>query len=280
MPLLLPKQRANRREANFSGQPVGTWGTVLTSHTTTAHTYPTAYTELIASTAFDTDWVNLNFHTNFLAANDTDSIVTIYAGAGGSEQILIADLLAGWTNILDGQGLTTKTYGFPLRIPQGTRLSGRHRSVRTTAGVNCMMELLGGGEGHHWTGTRVEGVGLGAAGTDSGGTLVTPGTTSEGTFTTVGSATVYDWGYVVPMNGGNTDTVQPTDVIAADLGVGGVALTGLDEWLFHCFTTEVNGPLRGQIGRYTYIPAGTTLQLRVQALNSTDAKDFAIYGVA
>jgi hypothetical protein len=279
MPLLLPKQRGNRREANFSGQPATTWGTVVTSETT-AHNYPATYTQLIASTAFTTDWVSIQFHSNFGTATDTDSIVTIYAGAGGSEQILIADLLAGWTNILEGQGLNTKTYGFPLRIPEGTRLSARHRSVRTSTGVNLMIELFGGGESHHWTGTRVEGVGLGAAGTSSQGTAVTPGTTAEGTFTTIGSATVYDWGYVVPMIGGNVDVTMLTDVISADLGVGGVALGGLDEWLYYAFTTETAGPLRGQIGRYTHIPAGTTMQLRAQALTSAEAKDFAIYGVA
>jgi len=279
MPLFLPKQRANQREANFSGQPSFTWGTVLTSHTV-AHEYPTTYTQLIASTAFDTDWVSINLHSNFAIATDTDSIVTIYAGAGGSEQILIADLLAGWTNVFEGQGLNTKTYGFPLRIPAGTRLSARHRSIRTSTAVTCMIELFGGGGGHHWTGTRVEGVGLGAVSTSSQGTAVTPGTTSEGSFTTIGSATVYDWGYVVPMMAGNVDVTMLNDIVSADLGVGGVALGGLDEWLFCAFTSESSGPYRGQIGRYTHIPAGTTLQLRAQATGSAEAKDFGIYGVA
>lgn len=278
MPLLLPKQRGNRREANFSGQPATTWGTILTS-AATAHNYPATYTELIASTAFTTDWVNIILHTNFATATDTDSIVTIYAGAGGAEQILIADLLAGWTNVFDGQGIANKTYGFPLRIPAGTRLSARHRSVRTSTAVTCMIELLGGGESDHWTGTRVEGVGLGAEGTASGGTDVTPGTTSEGSFTTIGSATVYDWGYAVPMIGGNVDVTMLSSVIATDLGVGGVALGGLDEWLFCLFTTETAAAQRGSIGRYTHIPAGTTMQLRAQSSNSAEALDFGIYGV-
>ncbi len=277
MPLLLPKQRGTRREANFSGQPATSWGTVLTS-AATAHNYPATFTELIASTAFSTDWVNILFHSNFATATDTDSIVTIYAGAAAAEQILIPDLLAGWANVFDGQGLNNKTYGFPLRIPASTRLSARHRSVRTSTAVTCMIELLGGGD--HWTGSRVEGVGLGAAGTSSQGTAVTPGTASEGSFTTIGSATVYDWGYAVPMIGGNVDVTMLSDVIAADLGVGGVALVGLDEWLFYAYTTETAGPGHGQIGRYTHIPAGTTLQLRAQALTSAEAKDFGIYGVA
>jgi len=279
MPLLLPKQRNTRHEANYSGQPATTWGTILTS-AATAHNYPATFTELIASTAFDTDWVSIMLHTNFTIATDTDSIVTIYAGAGGSEQILIADLLAGWTNIFDGNGIANKIYGFPLRIPAGTRLSARHRSVRTSTAVTCMIELFGGGDGHHWTGTRVEGVGLGAAGTASGGTDVTPGTTSEGSFTTIGSATVYDWGYVVPMIGGNVDVTMLNSIIASDLGVGGVALDGLDNWLFACFTTETASLQRGQTGRYAHIPAGTTLQLRSQSSNSAEANDFAIYGVA
>jgi len=278
MPLLLPKQRGTRREANYSGQPATTWGTALTS-AATAHNYPTTYTDLIASTAFDTDWVTVAFHTNFAAATDTDSIVTIYAGAGGSEQPVIADLLAGWVNVLDGQGLNMKSYGFPLRIPAGTRLSARHRSIRTSTAVECMIDLYGGGGGHHWTGTRVEGVGLGAEGANSQGTAVTPGTTSDGTLTAIGT-TIYDWGYVVPMINGNADVTMNAGVVSADLGVGGVALDGLDEWLFYIFTTETSGPLRGQVGRYTHIPAGTALQLRSQTSAAAEAQDWGIYGCA
>lgn len=274
MPLILPKQKGVRREANFSGQPSTTWGTALTSDGT-AHVEPATETELIASTAFDTDWVNIWFHTNSASNTDSDSLVNIKTGAGGSEVTLLPNLLAGWVGT-PAQGFGQRHYGFPLFIPTGTRLSATHRSVGTSTTVRCMIELLGGGRSQHWTGTGVETIGADTA--TSSGTYVTPGGASEGTLTSMGT-TAREWGFVQPMLAGNTNTTMNLGVLSIDLASdGSTVIDGLDEFLFESNSAEISFPWN-QGGRYCYVPTGTTLNLRAQTSASPEAMAFAVYGV-
>jgi hypothetical protein len=272
MPLLLPKERGVRREANFSGQPTLTWGTAVTSDTV-AHTLPTAYTELIAATTFDANWVNIWTHTNTASATDTDSLVTIYVGAGGAEQVLVSTLLAGWAAGLGALGV--RRYGFPLRVPSGSRLSARHQSVRVSTNVTVMVELLGGNE-DHWVGQRVECVGANTA--TSGGTFLTPGSTSEGTLTSIATNT-YDWGFVLPMANGNTDTTMNSGLLTVDVGSGAsTAIPGLEDFLTIASNSEISVNLSE--GRYCHMPASTTLYLRAQHSGTPESCDWCIYGVA
>lgn len=276
MPLLLPRTRGVRREANFTGRPLTTWGTVLTSDSV-AHQFPATFTQLIASTAFDTDWVNIWFHTNFVSNTDTDSLVTIYVGAGGAEVALIPLLLAGWVGNLGATDYRTRRYGFPLRIPAGSRLSAQHRSVRVSTGVTCMIELLGETE-DHWVGTGVEQVGADTA--TSSGTYITPGTTAEGTLTSLGAATTREWGFVVPMLGGNTDTSLLVGVESLDIARGSTTadlISGLDDFIFTTHSTEFSG--NEGTGRYCNIPAGITPHVRTRFSGTAEAKAYALYGV-
>ena len=273
MPLMLPKQRALRREANYAFRPTElTWGTLLTSDSV-AHTEPATETELIASTAFDTDWVIIRFSDNSNTNTNTDSLVNIKVGAAGSEVTIIENLFAGWVSGVNNY----RQYEFPIRIPAGSRISATHRSVRTSTTVACMIELFGGGDGLHWVGTGVESVG--AATASSGGTSVTPGTTSEGTLTSIGTNT-YDWGYILPWQSSNADTSLLASVMAFDIASGsttGDLIPGLEDFFmtsntgeFYCDTT---------LGRYCHIPAGTTLYLRAQFGTTAEEKDWIIYGV-
>lgn len=273
MPLMLPKQRGLRHEMNYSGRPVeATWGTALTSDTV-AHTEPATETELIASTAFDTDWVIIRFNNNSGAVTNTDSLVNIKVGAAGSEVTIIENLFAGWVSNANNY----VQYEFPLRIPAGSRISATHRSVRTSTAVYCLIDLFGGGDGLHWVGTGVEAVG--AATASSGGTAITPGTTSEGTLTSIGTNT-YDWGFVVPWQSSNADTSLTANIMSFDIASGattGDLIPGLEDF----WTTSNTGEFYtdSPLGRYCHIPAGTTLYLRAQYGTTAEAKDWIIYGV-
>jgi len=284
MPLLLPTQRGVLRESNFTGRPATTWGTILTSDGT-AHVEPATETQLIASTSFDTDWVNIWLHTNNASATDSDSLVNIKVGAAASEVTIIPNLLAGWVSTLppgnaSGMG-GPKYYGFPLRIPAGTRISATHRSVRISAAVTCMIELLGGGQGTHWTGTTVEAIGADTA--TSSGTYVTLGGASEGTLTRLGAsdgaATVgSEWGFVQPMLGGNTDTTMNAGLLTCDLGTSAAVIPGLDEFIMWSAAQEVSGNMAA--GRYCNVPVGTILHLRAQTSATAEAMAFVAYGVS
>ena len=274
MPLLLPKQRGVRRESNFSGRPSATWGTNLVSDGTT-NVEPATETELIASTSFDTDWVDIIFHTNATTNTDSDSLVNIKVGSAGSEQTVMSNLLAGWAAGIQAVP-GPKRYGFPLRIPAGSRISATHRSVRVSTGVRCMIALYGGGQGSHWTGTQVEAVGADTA--NSTGTYITPGGASEGTLTSLGTTTG-EWGFVLPMVGGNTDTTMNVNFLAVDLASdGSTVIPGLEDFLLLTDSSECSAPLSG--GRYCHVPAGTTLNLRAQGSGTAEAMAFVCYGVS
>lgn len=273
MPLMLPKQRGIRHETNYSGRPdLSAWGTLLTSDSV-AHTEPATETQLIASTAFDTDWVIIRFCNNFTAATISDSLVNIKVGAAGSEVTIIENLLAGFVSDTNSR----HQYEFPLRIPAGSRISATHRSVRTTTTVACQIDLFGGGGGHHWVGTGVESVG--ELTSFSTGTNITPGAASEGTLTSVGTNT-YDWGFILPWGTSSQDTTLATGTLAWDIASGsttGDLIPGLDDFFTTSNASEfyVDSPL----GRYCHIPAGTTLYLRAQFAGTAEDRDFIIYGV-
>jgi len=274
MPLLLPKSHGITHEMSWSGRPGGTtWGTALPSHATVAHTEPTTPTQLIASTSFDSDWVVVRFHNNLNGATNTDSLVNIKVGAASSEVTIIPNLMAGWVS--DTNAFCQ--YTFPLRIPAGSRISATHRSVRTGVNVYCFVELFGGNQSMHWTGTGVEAVGADTA--TSSGTAVTPGSTNEGTLTSIGTNT-YEWGYVFPMTMGNTDTTMTAEITGFDIATGsttGDVIPGLENFWSGSNTGEFQGHFPD--GRYCRIPASTTLYLRAQYGGVAEARDYIIYGV-
>jgi hypothetical protein len=275
MPYAMPKVRSVRHESNVPGTPTTTVGTQLPS-SATPHAEPATKTTIIAATTFETDWVWLIVTNNFTATTITDSLVNIYIGAAGSEQLLIPNLLAGWVEA-PGSGQTSdrRRYVFPLRIPAGTRISGTHRSVRASnTTLRVRMRLFGGGEGSHWTGTGVESVGAVTA--SSRGTLVTAGTTSDGTFTALGT-TAHDWGYVLPMVAGCDGTALNSGAVAGDLGVGSVLIPGLDEFYYTNSTAETSSEFT--CGRFCFIPAGTALQMRLQTSGTASNQSCVAYGV-
>lgn len=281
MPLLMPKVSGTTYESNVSlgTRLSATYGTALTSDTV-AHTLPTGNaTEIIASTTYDSWWVEVLFQNNSASNTDTSSLVNIYAGAAGSEQVLIPNLLAGWAIAVGATMGYFKYYRFPLFIPAGTRLSGKHQSIRTSTAVYCTIRLFGGAGYSNWYGTRVECVGADTG--NSRGTAVTAGSTSKGTLTSIGTNT-YDWGYVLPMLGGNTtDSSMPAGSLTADIAAGSATsnlIPGLEEFLFTTSTTEYAGP-SDPGGRFCHVPPSTTLYLRSQHGGVTEAQDFCIYGV-
>lgn len=277
MPLLIPKPSALRYERSYGGRPSITMGDALTSDSV-ANQFPSTYTELFASTEFDTTWINVTFHSNFAIGTDTSSLVSLYKGAAASEQPFIEYLAAGWVGPI-ASGYPVKRYGFPVRIPAGTRISARHQSVRTSQSVYIMVELLGEPPGSHWVGSGVECVGESTS--TSRGTTVTPGGFSNGTLTSIGTNT-YDWGYVLPVRHGQPsgDTSMNTGLGDMDLASGSDTanlIEGLDSFMCDASNNEYTWTVSE--GRYCHVPAGTTLYLRSQFSGTAEDQDFLIYGV-
>jgi hypothetical protein len=269
--LLVPFHRAVQRSASWAeGRPVSTQGVTLTSGGS-AHALGTKV-EVFASTTHDTTLVRIALAETQAAATRTDALCNIYVGADTAEQVLIPNLAAGWS------GHSPKFYEFPLFIPAGTRISADLQALIVSDTAEVLMELFGGGSPIGWCGSRVECVGADTA--SSIGTSVTPGTTSEGSFTSIGT-TVNEWRYIFPyVQGMLADSNIQSQMIALDIGVGGSIYKGLEEFWFASSSNENVWPGMGNVGRFSVIPASTALQARGQVEGATaEAFDVLIYGV-
>jgi len=276
MGLHIPFHGNVQHEANYTGRPATTWGTQVTG-SATPHTLGSK-AQLIASTAFDAYWVVVTIHSTSTVATNTNALVNIYRGASSAEQLLIPNLLAGWVQV-PTSAFACRAFEFPLRVPRGTRLSADIQGIQASKTARVMIDLYGGGDSE-WAGQKVEC--LGAVTGSSRGTLLTPGTTSEGSFVNLG-ASVSDFKYLLGMvQGTDTDTTSTNTTVALDAGVGGSVLTDLENLnVFNINTSEMSFPLASSRGRFCRIPAGTTVQGRLQALGAvTEPIDAAVYGVA
>lgn len=271
MGLLVPygQQTIDR---NFSGRPSGSWGATVTAGT--AHVLGTKV-ELTSGTTYEADLVEVHIYATRQSAVNHDGLVNIYIGAGGAEQPLFPNLLAGWApeaTVLSGGGWR---YIFPVHIPRGSRLSADFQSVVASDTGAITIELYGGG-GIGWSGAGVET--LGAITGSSRGTTVTPGTTSEGTFTTIATSTK-PYKAVLARLMGNSDTSLTGGTMAIDVGIGGTVLAGLENFWIHNDSVEFQYA-HEMVPRFRQVPSGSALQARLQS-NTTDseAKSVAIYGV-
>jgi hypothetical protein len=270
MSLLVPYPRNVKYSRCWTeGRPATTTGVTVTAHAT-SHTLGNKV-EVFAATAFDTTWVKICPFQTAGSATQTDMLVNIYIGAGGSEKVLIANLAAGWS------ARVSKVYEFPLFIPAGTRISADCQALISADTVEILMELQGGGE-RGWVGSGVET--LGATTASSQGTTVTTGTTGEGSFVDIGT-TGKEWRYILPMaHSCPSDTNVAIQNVACDIGVGGAIYKELEEFWFSIADYEGISTTLGSRGRYVVIPSGTALQMRGQTLHtSSEPIDALIYGV-
>ena len=110
-----------------SAKPVNVSSAVNAVADSSAHTKGN-WTELIASTSADASYIIVDC---FAASNnlDTATLLDIGIGASTSEVALIADVAIGGSARFLGQA--TFSFGVPIKIPSGTRLSARIQSVVT-----------------------------------------------------------------------------------------------------------------------------------------------------
>jgi hypothetical protein len=132
---------------------------------------------------------------------------------GGSEQIVLPNLMAGESNA----GLACpRYYWFPVYIPAGVRVSAQIQSIviGEVGNVSIWLEQY-----QHYPGLRgvVEAVGEVTA--SSRGTLVTPGTDAFGTWTSLGTVSQAKSLWTVAVDyGGDATAVDMT--MMGELGIG------------------------------------------------------------
>lgn len=201
-------------------RPAAAWGTSVTP----AQNSYGSYAQLIsgASVTDECQELEIEINTVGISAAARDSIVTIgFDLAGGTSYTdKIVDLVCGPANPHAGNGQTSVTYVFPLRVPAGCSIAAKasvNSATLTAIRVSCKLR----GRPTHpeliWVGQKV--TTFGSTPASSNGTSITPGTTSEGSWTQIGSAlteTIYFWEFGYGVN----SSTMTANVIDVDIGIG------------------------------------------------------------
>lgn len=236
-----------------------------------------SYVEIEDSTLFNVSAIMLTF----LNSNGGDYLIDIAVGAGGSEQVIISNLL--WTASLF-TGDNPSHVLFPIAIPAGTRVSARCQCttgsrVTTLSVLFIAGSVLAGGKLQ-----RVET--SGAATGDSGGTSVDPGGTinTKGAYSQLSAALVHPIKWIIIAVGNQANTARTTCFWLIDIaiGAGGSEQVVIPNLSF-ISRTEDDMPRPHAVGLPVDIPAGVRLAVRAQCSinDATDRLiDVAVYGVS
>lgn len=263
-----------------TGRPAAAWGTSVTPGN---NTYG-SYAELIdgALVTQDVWWIDILISSGATAAAARDLIVTIGIdpSAGTSYVDTINHLLGSGAAAYDvySGGVW---YGFPLRIPAGSSIAAKASVNNATVGTVRVTARLYGLPRHPevtplGSFVRSFGVTLGS----SSGTTVTPGTTSEGSYAQLGTATAeplwyWEWGV------GVSDSTMSSVVHHCDLACGDATnkrLIVLDG-LVHFSSNEATSKQRHQ-GEFMRVATGDLIYGRMQCSGTVDsAISMMAYGV-
>jgi hypothetical protein len=232
--------------------------------------------ELIASTPFRSRffvfWA-FDYATN---AGTSKGSLDLMVGAGGSEQILVADMLHGFCGGYAGIG--PKTWAFPLALEEGVRLSVRACGERlsTTFRVGITLYELARGPGG-WYGTRCDTVGASAP----NGVAMTPGgASSEGAWVEAVASTARAYGAIVPSLQIDGETSVNARNCSLDIGIGAAAAEQAfpQPFEFMSDTTEaMSGPHGHASPIYQDIPAGVRLAMRAGESSTPDGFQGALH---
>lgn len=174
------------------------------SFTTSATAYNNATpSQMIASTSWDACQFAFRFSANNATATRTSTVVEIMAGSAGNEYSIIGPVSIGYRG---GVGMVV----LPIYIPQGTRLSIRVRSARTSTAFTFFWNIgyipnrdMVGMLPSRWIAYGMND----DASANAQGTIVVPGNASWGSWTSLTTSTTYAHDLWMPMVDGGTATV-------------------------------------------------------------------------
>lgn len=111
----------------------------------TAHTKG-SWTELIASTSADASFLVVQMTNVGANATNTATLLDLATGASGSETAFASDIAIGSHTTAIGGGRVGGLFGFPIKIPSGTRISARIQSVVSSKTCNIIIFLIDAGD--------------------------------------------------------------------------------------------------------------------------------------
>jgi hypothetical protein len=281
MSLILPNApQFSRYESNVSATPATAAIGTAVNHHTVAHTKNPTYTQLIASTAFDAQFVVVTVAFNSVSNTDSSTLLDIAIGAAASESVVIPDIAAGFVGSF---GANVRWYPFPLGIPSGSRISARTQSIRTTGSVAVLIQLYGGPRHPDawWYGSQVTTYGANAA--NSSGTAFTPGNTgAEGTGVSLGTTSAAHSCLVLGIQGHPSDVSWGNLGFHFDVGIDSSSTEWFeaDRYLAASNSAEQIGFTDPWWPIFRPIPSGTELMVRGEASGTADILSAVIHGIS
>jgi hypothetical protein len=283
----VPKKGSLRRESNYGSAAVNAPGTQLSTDAGSASTKG-AVAQLIASTGFDAYLVEVVIWGSGISATNSRAMVDILIGAA-TEEVLIPDLLSGYTGETIAAGPGPNSYRFPLYVPAGSRLSARIAGERLGNNATCVGISLYGGDGYPpWHPCqKVTTYGIG---TRPAATAVAAGVSgANGNFVQI-AQTTKDHGYFLPgLQCGGGDTTLTVKSFNLGLGVSETAADGANAqylggglaqgWCYKLDATEhLEGPFP-KLGVFQDVPSGHYLYARLSSsgANDTNSAQVAVY---
>lgn len=262
-------------------RPVAAHGTSVTPGNNTKGTYAQIFTG--AEVANDVFGVLININSGFVAAAIKDALIDIGVDpAGGTAYtVLVPDLATGGTYSYTVAAGGSWFY-FPIWIKAGSTIAARASTNNATPGTVRVLMCLYGKPRHPSlvrVGTYVTSVGVVAA--TSRGTVVVPGTTSEGAWTSLGTPTKEHWFWQT--GGGVGDTTATLATIHGDLAAGDATNKRIileDERILISASEEYGKPLHPLAACYVTVPANVEIWARLQSSTTVDTNhSVAAYGV-
>ena len=220
-------------------------------------------------------------HTNSQSLQSRNTIMDIGVDpAGGSSfSVVIPDLICGsavsnYSSIAPGG----TWYFFPLFIPAGASIGARAQgSVTTAFRVFTAVQSQPPNPSMIRKGSFVETLGI------SGitGVSVTPGTTGQGSWVSIGTTSKRLWWWQVGMQNALADTSWGTAAIHLDVAVGDGSNKDkiIDDLIVTTTTVEQIGNAALTAGVEMDVPGGSTMYARAwTSSSSSDSPEVAVYG--
>lgn len=200
-------------------QPAAAFGDTVTP----AQNAKGAFQEIFSETEIVNDIygviININSNNVSTAARDTILDIGTDPSGGTAYSVVIPDLLCSSAAPI-GTGASGFWYYFPLFIPKNTAIAARASVNNATVGTLRVWMIVFGLPRHPdavRAGSYVDAFGIVSA--SSRGTIITPGTTAEGAFVSLGTPTRDYWWWQVGI-GVNDATMTANIIYFLDLAYG------------------------------------------------------------
>jgi hypothetical protein len=258
-----------------STRPAATYGTALTPGLNTDG----SWTSVITAADHDSFGILININSNRISNGSRGTKIDIgIDDAGGTSYISrIPDLLCGGASAFNigGSGVW---YYFPIFIPAGARIAVRGNSTVATAfRVNLLLMQQPSNPAMIRKGSFVESIGM----SGNVGTVVVPGTTSEGAWTLIGTTVSRLWWWEVGFQVSVADTGWAAALINVDLAAGDATNKKIiiQDHPIATSTAENFTKIQITAGVEWDVPAGTNIYIRAQSSTTLDAYTCAAYGL-